>query len=124
LIDVPRRRLTAQEDAWVREIVSANPDWADLDLGELFVIGQCTCGCRTVIFEEPPFVQNPKFLGRQDIVGQIDIHIRAGDKEDWVLVLLHYTDGKLTYLEVVWHYFPEPVPKSWTEISREVRAGH
>jgi len=105
----------------VHEIVSANPDWADANLGELFVIAECTCGCQSVIFEEPPFVQNPKFLGRQAIVGEIDIHFRVDDKDDWMLVLLHFTDGKLTYLEVVWYNFPEPVPKNWTEINRIVR---
>jgi hypothetical protein len=34
-IKVPRRSLTPQEEEWIREIVLANPRWADAQLGKL-----------------------------------------------------------------------------------------
>lgn len=124
LVPVPRRPLTEEEHNWVREIVSANPEWADVSLGEMYVIKQCTCGCRSIVFEEPAFVQNPKVSDQQDLVGEIDIHVRLeSGKDDYVSVLLHHSWGKLTYLEVVWYNFPEPVPAHWSELGREVRVG-
>jgi hypothetical protein len=124
LVLVPKRPLMEEEHKWVRDIISANPDWADVSLGDLCVIKQCKCGCRTVVFEEPPFVQNPKVSRQQDVVGEIDIHISfEKGRDDYVSVLLHHSWGKLTYLEVVWYNFPEPVPAHWIELGREVRAG-
>lgn len=121
---VPKRQLSQQELQWVRDIISANPDWADADLGELYVVKQCICGCRTVVFDEPPFVQNPKLAEHQNVVGEIDLHVALDDGgDDYISVLLHQSWGKLTYLEVIWYNFPEPVPSHWTEIGREVRAG-
>lgn len=123
LVDVPKRKLTEQEAQWLRDIVSANLDWADVNLGELNVAKACICGCRTVVFEEPLSVQNPRVSGHQDVVGEIDLHIRLEDgKDSYVSVLLHHSWGKLTYLEVIWYEFPEPVPSHWAELGREVRA--
>jgi hypothetical protein len=122
--DVPRRAITEEERKWVQEIVSANPDWADVTIGELHVVKQCTCGCRSVVLEEPSFVQNPKFSQQQGLIGEIDIHVYLEDgKDDYVSVLLHQSRGKLTYMEVIWYNFPEPVPLHWIEIRREVRVG-
>jgi len=122
LVDVPKRILAEQEAQWVRDIVSANPEWADVNLGELYVVKQCICGCRTAVFEEPIFVQNARVSGHQDVVGEIDLHIRLEDgKDSYVSVLLHHSWGKLTYLDVIWYEFPEPVPSRWTELRREVR---
>jgi hypothetical protein len=122
LVAVPRRKLTEQEAQWVRDIISANPDWADVSLGDLYVVKQCICGCRTVVLDEPPFVQNPKVAEHQDVVGEIDLHVALDDgKDDYISVLLHHSWGKLTYLEVIWYNFPEPVPSHWTELGREVR---
>lgn len=122
LVAVPRRRLTEQEARWVGDIVNANPEWADVNLGELYVVKQCICGCRTVVFEEPSFVQNPKVSEHQDVVGEIDLHVRLDDgKDNYISVLLHQSWGKLTYLEVIWYDFPDPVPSRWTELGREVR---
>ena len=123
LVSVPRRPLTEQEAQWVRDIVSVNPDWADVNLGDLFAVKECICGCRTVVFEEPSFVQNPKVAAHQDVVGEIDLHVALeNSKDDYISVLLHHSWGKLTYLEVIWYNFPEPVPSHWTELGREVRA--
>lgn len=70
LIDVPKRSLTPQEEEWVSEIVISNSAWADVDLGELFVIAECTCGCRSIILEEPAFVQNPKVSTQKTVVAR------------------------------------------------------
>jgi hypothetical protein len=122
LVSVPKRKLTEQEAEWVRDIVSANPQWADVNLGELYIVKQCNCGCRTVVFEEPLFVQNPRMSEHQNVVGEIDLHVQLEDgKESYVSVLLHHSWGKLTYLEVIWYEFPEPVPSRWTELEREAR---
>jgi len=123
VVPVPRRPLTEEEDTWVRDIVSINPDWADVSLGQLYVIEKCICGCRTVVFEEPPFVQNPKVSHQQDAIGQIDIHISADSGHDYISVLLHHSWGKLRYLEVVWYNFPKPVPAYCMELGREVKVG-
>lgn len=122
LVAVPKRKLTEQEAQWVRDIVAANPEWADVDLGELYVVKQCVCGCRTVVFEEPASVQNPRVAEHQDVVGEIDLHVQLDNGgESYISVLLHHSWGKLTYLEVVWYEFPDPVPSHWTELGREVR---
>jgi hypothetical protein len=120
---IARRRVTEVEQQWIRQIVLANPVWADTDLGDLFVTGECDCGCRTIVFEEPAFVQNPRVKDHQGVVGTMDISIRIGEKEDVVSLLLHHLSGKLLYLEVVWYNFPTPVPTNWVEIGRVVRAG-
>ncbi len=93
--------MTEEVDAWIRDIVSINPDWAEVSLGELYVVEKFICGCRTVVFEEPPLVQNPKVSHQQDAIGTIDIHISADGGHDYVSVLLHHSWKKLTYLEVV-----------------------
>jgi hypothetical protein len=122
LVAVPKRALTQQEAQWVRDVVSANSDWADVNLGELYVVKQCICGCRTVVFEEPHIVQNLKEAECQDVVGEIDLHVALDNgKDDYISVLLHHSGGKLTHLEVIWYNFPEPVPSHWTELGREVR---
>jgi hypothetical protein len=118
-IKVPRS-LTPQEEEWIREIVLANPRWADADLGNLFIVGACTCGCRSVVIEATPQTQNPKLVGHQGLVGGIDLSVRVGAKDDVISVLLHFAEGSLSLLEVVWYNFPDPVPSTWVEISRRV----
>jgi hypothetical protein len=120
IVTVPKRSLTDEEEKWIREIAEANPAWADVDLGEIFVVGECSCGCRTIVFGESPFVQNPTVAGHQGPIGEMSIRIRRDDVEDVVSVLLHQTGGKLTDLEVVWYNFPEPVPKTWVEVARTI----
>jgi len=122
-VEVERRHLSTEERAWIRDIVSANPVWADVQLGELFVVAECTCGCRSVVLEAPEHVQNPRFIGHQGLVGEIDLSVRFDGRDDVVSVLLHYAEGNLSLLEVVWYNFPEPVPRKWLELSRDYRIG-
>src|SRR5215471_37850 len=64
-VRLPARKPTRQEEDWIREIVSSNSHWADTDLGDLRIVGECTCGCRSVVLEDPAQPQNPRFLGHQ-----------------------------------------------------------
>lgn len=120
-VRIERRHVTDEEQGWIRDIVSANPTWVDVQLGDLFVVAECTCGCRSVVLEET--VQNPRHIGHQDLVGTIDLKVRFDATEDVVSVLLHYSQGNLTMLEVVWYNFPEPVPRKWIELDRDLRMG-
>lgn len=122
-VDVERRPVTVEEQAWIRDIVSANPHWADVSLEDLFVIAKCTCGCRSVVLEQPEHVQNPRFIGHQGLVGEIDVDIRFDGRDDVVSVLLHYAEGSLSLLEVIWYNFPEPVPVHWIELGRNLQVG-
>jgi hypothetical protein len=101
----------------VREIVSANPIWAHLDVGSLHVIAECTCGCRSVVFEDSAEPQVPALAAHQNLVGEISLTIRIDDKNDAVSVLLHFASGSLSLLEVIWYNFPDPVPAEWIELS-------
>jgi hypothetical protein len=122
-VKVERRPVTDEEQGWIRDIVSANPTWADVQLGDLFVVAQCTCGCRSVVLEEPENVQNPRLVGHQNLVGAIDLKVRFDAGEDFVSVLLHYAEGSLTVLEVIWYNFPAPVPRKWIELGRDLPIG-
>jgi hypothetical protein len=122
-VQVERRLLTAEEQAWIRNIVSANPQWADVALGDLFVVAECACGCRSVVLEQPENIQNPMLIGHQGLVGEMGITIRFDGREDVVSVLLHYAEGSLSLLEVIWYNFPEPVPRKWVELSRDLKVG-
>ena len=120
---VPRRPLTSQEAAWIHEIVLVNPLWADTEISDLCVIAECTCGCRSVVLEEPANPQNSKLVGHQGLVGEIQLTIKIDRHDDVISVLLHFAEGSLSLLEVVWYNFPDPIPSSWTEISRHVSVG-
>jgi hypothetical protein len=120
---VPRRPLTAQEAAWLRELVLSNPQWADVEIVEPYVVAECTCGCRSVVLEDPSRPQNPELLGHQGLVGEISLAVRVNGHDDVISVLLHFAEGSLSLLEVVWYNFPDPVPSSWTEISRSISVG-
>jgi hypothetical protein len=120
---VPKRTLTSQEQEWVREIVLANPEWADVQLAALYVVAECTCGCRSVVIDSPTEVQNPKLLDHQGLVGSIALGIKVEGRDDVVSVLLHFAEGSLSLLEVVWYNFPDPVPSSWIETSRNISVG-
>jgi hypothetical protein len=122
-VRIPRRPLTSQEAAWIRDIVLSNPDWADVNLENLHIVAGCTCGCRSVVLEEPPRPQNPRFVGHQGLVGEISLGINVDGKEDVISVLLHFAEGSLSLLEVVWYNFPDPIPATWTETSRHVSVG-
>ena len=86
-------------------------------------MAECDCGCRSVVLEEPSQPQNPKLVGHQGLVGEISLAVKVNGQDDVISVLLHFAEGSLSLLEVVWYNFPEPVPRSWTEVSRTVSAG-
>ncbi|AXC16242.1 hypothetical protein ACPOL_7042 (plasmid) [Acidisarcina polymorpha] len=56
-------------------------------------------------------------------MGEIELGINLDGKNDVISVLLHFAEGSLSLLEVIWYNFPEPVPSTWKEINREVRIG-
>jgi len=122
-IEIPRRPLTSQEEAWVRELVLANPEWADVEITNLYAVAECTCGCRSIVLEKPQNPQNPKLVGHQGLVGEIELSVKIQGREDVITVLLHFAEGSLSLLEVVWYNFPEPIPSVWTEISRQISVG-
>lgn len=109
-----RRPLTSQEKTWVNEIVSANEEWADIDIPELFTVGMCSCGCRSFDFERTSEPQNPTFAGRQGDVGILYIIT----KDDHVItIILFHQDGFLSGLDVIWE-MGEPMPERWEEARR------
>jgi hypothetical protein len=122
-VEVPRRPLTPQEAGWVRELVFANLQWADVEITPLHIVGDCACGCRSVVLEKPSKPQNPKLVGHQGLVGEIELGVKIQGQDDVISVLLHFAEGNLTLLEVVWYNFPEPIPAVWTEISRHISVG-
>jgi hypothetical protein len=123
LVEVERRHVTDEEQGWIRDIVSANPTWADMQFEDLFVVAECTCGCRSVVLEAPENVQNPGLIGHQNLVGAVDLKVRFDAGEDFVSILLHYAEGSLSMLEVIWYNFPAPVPRKWIELDRDLRIG-
>jgi hypothetical protein len=108
------RRLTDQEKAWVNEILSANKEWSDVEVGELHAIRMCPCGCRSIAFETPSKPQNPKMQKKMGAVGILYIHTA----DDHVItIILFHKHGYLTGLEVSWDD-DAPMPKTWTEMKR------
>jgi len=43
--------------------------------------------------KEPEHVQNPKLIGYQGLVGEIDLGIRFDGRDDVVSILLHFAEG-------------------------------
>jgi hypothetical protein len=118
-VAIPKRPLTAQERSWVKEILAASKEWADVTIGELFAVGRCPCGfCRAIQLEQSEHPQNPKATGRGQI-GDIDIHAQAGDI---INVALYASNGSLTDLDVLCEFSSKSVPDTWTEVSRYVEA--
>ncbi len=122
-IAVTPRPPSRQQLEWVKEIVLAAPQWTDVSLGSLRIIGECASEKRTVVFEKPDQPQNPPLVGHQGLVGEINLSILHEKHKEPVTILLHYADGSLSLLELIWYNFPEPVPESWTEVGHEVQAG-
>ena len=118
---VPRRPVTAEENGWIRDLVAANAEWREVPIAPLFVIAECGCGCRSVALEQPEIPERPELVGHQGLVAQMTLGIEFDGKEDVVSVLLLHANGSLSVLQVVWYNFPDPVPRSWKELDREVR---
>lgn len=108
-----KRPLTRQELGWINEILTANPEWADVTISELETEAQCTCGCRSLVLKLPEHPQNPKAIDRVGPIGVIDIITKEGEA---ISVLLHALHGSLSILEVVGLGI-DKVPEQWEEIS-------
>ncbi len=115
-----RRQLTEQEKEWINAILQANKMWADVTIGDIYVDGECTCGCRTVHLERPAQPQNARtahlFL---ENVGMIWIFTDAAKV---IGITLHAKKGSLGELEVVYQENTEPWPSTWRETSRKIVA--
>ena len=122
-VEVQRRPVSVEEDGWIRDLVAASPEWRGVSIAPLFVIGECSCGCRSVALEQPALPQRPTLVGHQGLVADMSMTVQLDDSEDVVSVLLLHANGSLSALQVVWYNFPDPVPRTWTELSREIRLG-
>ena len=119
-ITVPRRLLSPQDHEYVRTIVSSNSQWSDVSFGELFAVAACTCGCRSAVIEAPPHPQNPKLVGHQGLVGGIDLSVKVDGGDEVISVLLHFAEGSLSLLDIIWYNFPRPIPAVWIETNRRI----
>lgn len=62
------------------------------------------------MLEKPKGVQNPRFIGHQGLAGEMDLDVRFDVRDDVVVILLYYADGRLSLLEDIGYNFPAPVP--------------
>jgi hypothetical protein len=119
-VSVEKRELTSREAELTEALTTSNSEWASLDVKTLRVIGECRCGCQSVVFEKPREPQNARAVGHQNLVGEMSVSIKKQGTDDIISVLLHFAEGSLSLLEIVWYNFPEPIPENWTEVGREV----
>jgi hypothetical protein len=110
------RLLTKQEREWINAILQTNREWADVDLGEIFVDAECSCGCHTVHLQRPEHPQNGKTAHvPHETVGMMWIFTEQGKT---IGITLHAKYGSLGELEVVYQEGTEPWPPTWREVSR------
>jgi hypothetical protein len=74
----------------------------------------------SVVLGEPTHPQNPKLLGHQGIVAEMELTLEIRNQEEVASILLHFAEGSLSLLEVVWYNFPDALPSSWVEVSRRI----
>jgi len=75
------RPLTEQEREWVSTLLQSNPEWSDVTGGDLWVDGECICGCHTVHLEHSPEPQNPKTQNRDiEHVGEMLLYTEEGKR--------------------------------------------
>jgi hypothetical protein len=122
-IGVPERALTAQERAWIEEILRANPKWADVDVTGTRVWGKCDCGqCRSVYLHSGA-PQNPSLLGARGYIGRIEI--RSVD-DFGITITLDHINGALDELYVSYVDLGErgdrSLPEHWQEAARSTVA--
>ena len=120
MVSVESRPLSQRETELTKSLTSINPEWAEVDATALRVIAECRCGCQSIVFAEPLEPQNIRAVGHQGLVGQMNLKISVDGREDVISVLLHFAEGSLSLLEVIWYNFPDPIPTEWREIGREV----
>jgi hypothetical protein len=109
-VSVERRELTSREAELTGALTSSNPQWASVDVNSLRVVAECRCGCQSVVFAEPSELQNAREVGHQDLVAEMSLNIKTEERDDVISVLLHFAQGSLSLLEIVWYNFPEPIP--------------
>jgi hypothetical protein len=114
------REPTEQEKEWINAIVHRNKKWADVTVGDIYVDGECACGCHTIHLERPTQPQNPRtadlFI---ENVGMMWVFTDLGTV---IGITLHAKQGSLGELEVVYQENTEPWPSSWREVSRKFLA--
>ncbi|HTF64916.1 MAG TPA: hypothetical protein VK638_19740 [Edaphobacter sp.] len=120
VVRVEERPLSSREAELTHSLTSINPEWAGVNVAALRIIGECRCGCQSVVFAKPPEPQSVLAVGHQNLVGEMSLSIRTASGDDTISVLLHYADGSLSLLEVIWYNFPDPIPDEWTELRREI----
>jgi hypothetical protein len=113
-----RRPLTEQEKEWINAILQANKMWVDVTIGDIYVDGECTCGCHTVHLERPSQPQNARTADVfHETVGMMWVFTDAGKV---IGITLHAKRGSLGELEVVYQENTEPWPSTWRETSRKL----
>jgi hypothetical protein len=127
--DVPiaRRELSAQEMSWVRDVVAANAEWSNIEVGQLYAIAKCPCGeCKSVKLERPLSPQNPSWKNRaHDEKSFLRFGFPVGSayikaKNHGLVQVMLFTDGGfLDWLDVVSMEF-KPLPEAIEELSRDV----
>jgi hypothetical protein len=115
-----RRNLTSQEKEWINSILRANAMWADVTIRNIYVDGECTCGCRTVHLERPTEPQNPRTAGL--LIENVGMMWIFTEMDKAIGITLHAKYGSLGELEVVYQENSEPWPSTWREVSRRIHA--
>jgi len=116
---IPERELTAQERAWITDILQANTSWADVDPSGTRVWAECDCGLCRSIYLRSDVRQNPSLLGTRGYIGRIEI--RTAD-DFGITVTLDHLDGALDELYVNYVDLSErgdrTLPEHWREVAR------
>jgi hypothetical protein len=124
---ISRRKLSEQGMSWVRDVMAANPEWSNVEVGQLYAIAKCPCGeCKSIKLERPSNPQNPSWKNRAH--GETSFlrfgfpagsaYIKAKD-HGLVQVMLFTDGGFLDWLDVVSMEF-KPLPEAIEELSRDV----
>lgn len=116
-----RREITLQEREWISAILRSHTDWSNIGVGELDAIGECTCGCRSIMLDLSRSPRNPKW---QDLTSAVvgDIYIQTDDDKS-IEIILHAQNGVLQELAVICNANSEPVPAAWREVARYIYTG-
>jgi hypothetical protein len=112
------RPLTQREAGWVRDILRANDEWRDADIGETQVVAEGSCDEGVSIRLQAPEPENTNAKPVES-VGELWIQTDDGSS---INVQLSQFEGRLRELYII---FFDPkrrnrkLPETWTEVSRE-----
>lgn len=119
--DIVPRPLGARERSWIQEILQSHAGWADVDLTQTQVVGECSCGECNTVYLDSPSAQNPRLAGTRGYIGRIEI--RTND-EFGITITLDQSGGKLSELYVssldLSPSGNRRIPAVWTEKARVV----